>query len=179
MKQPKNLVLYLAILATLSMVLYAQFILGHYSECFRIENTVNSLGLSFGYSARDVMTFFESRSKQQLNCYIEFLSKWDTIFPLLYTAMNSLWIIYLLKKRLFLIIIPLIQMLCDWTENYLEVSMVNNYLNSGLIPEDLIFYGSSTTILKWILSILTYTIIVAGIIIRFTFFLRRVLPKSN
>ena len=178
MKHSKNLLLYLAILATLSMVLYAQFILGHYSQCFRIENSISSLGLTFGYTPSDVMAFVESRSKQQLNCYIHFLSLWDAIFPLLYTLMNSLWIIYLLKKR-FLIIIPLIQMLCDWTENYMKVSMINNYLNSGLIPENLISYGSLLSILKWTLSILTYTIMLTGIIIRLRTFSKRALPKLN
>ena len=176
MKHSKNLLLYLAIISTLLMVLYAQFILGHYSQCFRIENSISSLGLTFGYNPSDVMTFVESKSKQQLNCYINFLSIWDAIFPLLYTAMNSLWIIYLLKKR-FLIIIPVFQMLCDWTENYMEVSMINNYLDSGLIPENLISYGSMLTILKWSLSILTHTIMLTGIIIRLRAFLRRALYK--
>ena len=122
------------------------------------------------------MTFVESRSKQQLNCYINFLSLWDAIFPLLYTAMNSLWIIYLLKKR-FLIIIPVFQMLCDWTENYMEVSMINNYLNSGIIPENLISYGSLLSILKWSFSILTHTIMLTGIIVRFWAFSRSALYK--
>ncbi len=176
MKHSKNLLLYLAIISTLLMVLYAQFILGHYSQCFRIENSISSLGLTFGYTPSDVMTFVESKSKQQLNCYINFLSIWDAIFPLLYTAMNSLWIIYLLKKR-FLIIIPVFQMLCDWTENYMEVSMINNYLDSGLIPENLISYGSMLTILKWSLSILTHTIMLTGIIIRLGAFSRRALYK--
>ncbi len=179
MKYPQNLVLYLAIVATLLMVLYAQFIFGHYSQCFRIENSINSLGLTFGYSTADVMAFVESRSKQQLNCYIDFLSIWDSIFPLLYTLMNSLWIIYLLKKRFFLIIIPLIQMFCDWTENYMEVSMINNYLNSGLISEHLISYGSYITILKWTLSILTYTIIIFGIIVKIKYSLTNVFNRSN
>jgi hypothetical protein len=176
MKHSKNLLLYLAILATLLMVLYAQFILGHYSQCFIIENSISSLGLTFGYTPSDVMTFVESRSKQQLNCYINFLSLWDAIFPLLYTAMNSLWIIYLLKKR-FLIIIPVFQMLCDWTENYMEVSMINNYLNSGIIPENLISYGSLLSILKWSFSILTHTIMLTGIIVRFWAFSRSALYK--
>jgi len=179
MKYPKNLVLYLAILATLLMVLYAQFIFGHYSQCFSIENSINSLGLTFGYSTADVRAFVESRSKQQLNCYIDFLRIWDSIFTLLYTLMNSLWIIYLLRKRFFLIIIPLIQMFCDWTENYMEVSMINNYLNSGFISEHLISYGSMLTILKWTLSILTYIIILFGIIIKIKHLLKRVLYRSN
>jgi hypothetical protein len=179
MKYPKNLVLYLAIVASLLMVLYAQFIFGHYSQCFRKENSINSLGLTFGYSTADVMAFVESRSKQQLNCYIDFLSIWDSIFPLLYTLMNSLWIIYLLKKRFFLIIIPLIQMFCDWTENYMEVSIINNYLNSGIISEHLISYGSYITILKWTLSILTYTIIIFGIIVKIKHSLTKVFNRSN
>lgn len=166
MKFSQKTILYLAIFATISMVLYAQFILGSYSKCFKVENALNSLGLSFGYSASEVMNFVISRSKQQLECYMRFVSVWDSIFALLYTLMYTLWIIYLFKKRLYLLSIPVLHMIADWTENYFEVSMIRDYLANGSVSENLISYGSTATILKWCLSIITYTIILSGITIK-------------
>jgi hypothetical protein len=51
-------------------------------------------------------------------------------------------------------------MIVDCTEHHIEISMKDNDIDSGLISENLILYGSSIAILKWALSILTYTIII-------------------
>ncbi len=159
-----NRALYLAILATLLMVLYAQFVLGHFSNCFTIDGTVNSLGLSFGYSTADVLAFFGARTKEQLLCYTHFLVLWDTIFPVLYTAMYVSWMVYLFEKWFYLSFVPIIHMAADWLENYFEISLVNEYLEIGRISDELVAAGSFLTITKWSLSLLTYIIILCGII---------------
>lgn len=146
------------------MVVYAQFVLGHFSQSFAVENGLNSLGLSFGYSNEDVLLFLESRSIQQLHGYVDFLKVWDTIFPLVYTLMYTLWIMYFFRKSRYLIIIPCMHMLADWIENYIEVSMVNQYIDIGALNETLVAQGSFVTMTKWVLSMLTYGIIVFGVI---------------
>ena len=158
-----NRILYLAIGSTIVMVLYANFILGHYSNCFSIIGTTNSLGLSFGYNLTSVQHFFEIRSIEQLNCYGQFIRVWDTIFPILYTLMYSLWFDYLFKKWRLLLIVPLLHMFSDWIENYLELLMLDKFMNSNILSESLVTFGSGVTILKWSLSILTYLIILFGI----------------
>ena len=160
-----NKVLFVAILSTLIMVLYAQFILGHFSTCFSIDGALNSLGLSFGYSTAEVLTFFDLRTEAQLICYANFLKVWDSLFPILYTVMYICWIIYFFKNWFYLSVIPVMHMISDWLENYYEISMVNEYLRVGEISSQLVSTGSILTSIKWVLSILTYTIILYGIII--------------
>lgn len=160
----KNRTLFLAIGSTTLMFLYVQFILGHYSRCFSISGTTNSLGLSFGYNLNIVQYFFEIRTNEQLNCYSNFIRVWDTIFPILYTLMYSLWFVYLFKKWRLLLIIPILHMFSDWIENYVELLMLDGYMNTNTLSESLVTLGSSITILKWSLSIVTYSIILFGII---------------
>ena len=154
----------LAIIATLIMVLYAQFILGYFSVCFSTNSGPNSLGLSFGYSTNEVLTFLETRSVEQLLCYSHFLKVWDSMFPIIYTTMYVFWILYLFKKWLLFSIIPVIHMVFDWLENYFEITIVNDYLRVGEIPDQLVVTSSNLTMVKWILSALTYAILVYGII---------------
>lgn len=172
-----NKTLYVAILATLIMVLYAQFILGHFSSCFSVDEVSNSLGLSFGYSKTEVYAFFDVRTELQLLCYANFLKVWDSLFPILYTTMYVCWIMYLFKRWLVLSIIPVMHMLTDWLENYYEISMVNEYLRVGEISDQLVSTSSILTITKWILSILTYTILVSGIIYKLKLFIKA--PKPH
>ena len=172
-----NRTLFLAIGATILMFLYAQFILGHYSRCFWISGTSNSLGLSFGYSINVAQHFFEIRTNEQLNCYGHFIRVWDTIFPLLYTLMYSLWFVYLFKKWRLLLIIPILHMFSDWIENYVELLMLEAYINPNTLSEDLVSLGSGVTILKWSLSIVTYSIIIFGIIAKLKIFMTS--PKTN
>lgn len=159
-----NRTLLLPILTTALMVLYAQFILGHFSSCFAIDGSINSLGLYFGYSTEEVLAFFESRSEQQLICYTNFLKIWDMLFPIVYTVMYISWIIYLLKKWYYLSTIPIIHMIADWLENFLEIALVNEYLETGEISNQLVSVSSGLTTAKWTLSILIYGVILYAII---------------
>ena len=169
--------LYVAILSTLIMVLYAQFILGHFSTCFSIDDASNSLGLYFGYSTSEVFAFFDARTDEQLLCYANFLKVWDSLFPILYTVMYICWIIYLFKNWVYLSIIPFMHMITDWLENYYEISMVNEYLGVGEISNHLVSTGSFLTTTKWILSILTYIIILYGIIYKLNVYITK--PKRH
>ena len=98
-------------------------------------------------------------------CYNEFLIFWDIIFAVIYTLMYSLWIALLLKK-IILLIIPVLAMICDWAENYSEILMLDMYLNSDLMSESLIMTGSGINSAKWIFFYLTYLIILMGIIVK-------------
>ena len=173
----KKRTLYLAIASTITMFLYAQLILGHYSSCFSISGTSNSLGLSFGYNISIVQHFFEIRTTEQLNCYSQFIRVWDTIFPILYTLMYSLWFVYLFKKWRLLLMIPIVHMCSDWIENYVELLMLEAYMNPNTLSEDLVSLGSGVTILKWSLSFVTYSIIIFGIITKLKLFITS--PKPH
>ena len=66
------------------------------------------------------------------------------------------------NKRLFLII-PILAMITDWSENYVELLMLETYLNSNPISETLVSLGSGINTFKWASSIITYLIIFVGI----------------
>ena len=163
-----NRMLFFAIGSTLVFFLYLIFALVPASSCFRLDIGSNSLGLSFSYTKDMVQSFFESRTKDQLLCYSQFLQIWDAIFALVSTLMFGSWILYLFKnKRLFLIAPTILGMIADWSENYIELLMIETYLNSTKISETLVSLGSGINSFKFVMISLTYLIIFIGIIITF------------
>ena len=168
-----NRTLYFAIGFTLAFFLYITFVLSPFGSCFAVDVGSNSLGLSFSYTKEMVQNFFESRTQEQLLCYGQFLQIWDAIFAFIYTLMYASWIMYLFNKKHLLLIIPILGMLSDWSENYAEILMLKTYLNSNPISETLVSIGSGINSFKWILSSLTYLIILIGIIITLKIFLTK------
>jgi hypothetical protein len=173
----KSRTLYLAIGFTLVFYFYLTNILAPFSSCFKLDAGVNSLGLSFSYSLEMVQKFFESRTQEQLLCYSKFLQIWDAIFAFVYTLMYASWIVYFFNNKRLLLIIPILCMIADWAENYVELVMLKTYLNSGSISETLVSIGSGMNSFKLILSSITYLIILIGIIIKLKTFLTK--PKLN
>ena len=167
--------LYFAIGFTVAFMLYITFALSPAGSCFKVEAGPNSLGLSFSYTKDMVQSFFESRSQEQLTCYSQFLQIWDAIFAIIYTLMYASWIMYFFNKKRLLILIPVLGMISDWSENYVELLMIKTYLNSGPISEIFVSLGSGINSFKWVLSSLTYLIILVGIIIAIRNFLTK--PK--
>jgi hypothetical protein len=162
--QPYQLLI-ICVLATVAMVIYAQFVLGYYSECYYVDGGPNSIGLSFLYSSEDVSAFLNIRNHQQIECYLTLLKIWDNIFPLIYTAVNLLWIRLLFPKSKWLLIIPLIHMLLDWIENYLQIEYISSYLTSGTPNVEMIPAASIITAGKWIAASIAYLIILSGTVI--------------
>jgi hypothetical protein len=75
------------------------------------------------------------------------------------------------------LIIPILAMIADWAENYVESLMLETYLNSSPISETLVSLGSGINSFKWSLSILTYLIIIIGIMSTLKIFLTK--PKLH
>ena len=171
--------LYFAIGSTLVMALYVKFILGHFSSCFTLDVGANSLGLSFYYTKDMVQNFFGSRTQEQLLCYSQFLQIWDAIFAFVYTLMHVSWIRYFFKYKHLFLIIPILAMIADWAENYVELLMLETYLNSSPISEIFVSLGSGINSFKWILSILTYVIILIGIMITLKIFLTNLIFRKK
>ena len=167
--------LYFAIGFTLVFIFYISFILMPLSSCFRIDIGTNSLGLSI-YNIEMVQGFFQARDQAQLLCYSQFLKLWDIIFAVVSTAMFGSWIVYLFKnKRLLLLAPTVLGMIADWSENFVELLMLETYLNSGVISETLVSLGSGLNLFKLTTIGLTYLIILVGIIIILKTFLTK--PK--
>lgn len=165
--------LYFATGFTLVFFLYLTYILTPFSSCFKLDTGVNSLGISFSYTLEMVQKFFESRNQEQLHCYGEFLQIWDAIFAFIYTLMYASWIVYFFNNKRLFLIIPILCMMADWAENYVELLMLETYLDSSPINEILVSIGSGINSFKWILSSITFLTLLAGIIIKLKLFLKR------
>jgi len=168
-------ILYLAIGSTLAFSLYSVLILDPVGKCFRLEDSSNSLGLTFSYTLQMVQDFFELRSQDQLDCYSEFLQIWDVIFAVIYASMYCFWIMYFFRSRRILLLVPLLAMVADWAENFAEILMINSYLDSNSISGTLVSVGSGINMFKLILLSLTYLIILVGIANK----IKSVLSKSK
>jgi hypothetical protein len=158
-------ILYFAIGSTVAFILYITFVLTPTGACFKLDSGSNSLGLSFSYTKDIVLSFFESRSQEQLRCYSQFLKIWDAIFAVIYTLMYASWIVCLFNNKRWLALIPFLGMVSDWSENYIELLMIKAYSNAEVISETIVSLGSGINSFKWALSGLTYLIILIGIII--------------
>ena len=158
--------LYLAIGSTLAFSLYSVLILDPVGKCFRLEDSSNSLGLTFSYTLQMVQDFFELRSQDQLDCYSEFLQIWDVIFAIIYATMYGSWIMYFFHSRRILLVVPILAMVADWAENFVEIMMINSYLESNSISETLVSVGSGINMIKWIFLSLTYLIVLTGIVVK-------------
>ena len=79
--------------------------------------------------------------------------------------MYASWIVWLFNNKRWLALIPILGMISDWSENYIELIMIKTYSNTGAISETIVSLGSGINSFKWILSSLTYLIILIGIII--------------
>lgn len=170
-----NRTLYLAIGFTLVFFLYLTYILVPFSGCFKVDAGANSLGVSFSYTVKMVQSFFESRTLEQLLCYREFLQIWDAIFAVIYTLMCAFWITYFFNNKRLLLIVPILGMVADWAENGLELLMLEVYLNVSPMSESLVALGSGINSFKWVLSSMTYLIILMGIIIK----IKKTLTKTK
>ena len=166
-------ILYFAIGSTVAFMLYITFVLTPFGACFNLDSGSNSLGLSFSYTKDMVLSFFESRSQEQLLCYSRFLQIWDAIFAIIYTLMYASWIVWLFNNKRWLALVPILGMISDWSENYIELIMIKTYSNAGAISETIVSLGSGINSFKWILSSLTYLIILIGIIIAIKNFFTR------
>ena len=156
----------MAIGSTLTFVLYSVLVLDPVGKCFRLDDSSNSLGLTFSYTLQMVQDFFELRSQDQLDCYSEFLQIWDVIFAIIYATMYGSWIMYLFNSRRILLVVPILAMVADWAENFVEILMINSYLDSNSVSETLASVGSGINMIKWVLLSLTYLILLTGIAIK-------------
>jgi glucose-6-phosphate-specific signal transduction histidine kinase len=90
--------------------------------------------------------------------------------------MYGSWILYLLNKKIYLVI-PILGMIADWSENFSELLMIQSYVTSSSITQSLVSVGSGINSFKWIMSSLTYLLVIIGIIVAIRTFLMK--KKSN
>ena len=143
------------------------------------DSNMRSLGTSFGFDQADIHAFLSARSKEMITAYITFNQVWDVLFGVIYGLMYVVWVSVLLKplshKVGGLNLVPFLQVLFDWLENYQLALLANQYLNDGMISPANAKLASVFSMLKWACASLTYILIVIGIILM----IRRAVKRKN
>jgi hypothetical protein len=169
--------LYRPLTATAAVMAYAWLVMGHFSTGFTLQDGPNALGLSFGYGLDEVQQFFAARTKEQLLCYRHFIAIWDSLFTVIYSMMHAAWIAFFFPARRLLLFLPLLHMLLDWIENLCEGFMVDAWLQTRTISENLVCASSWITRCKWTASLLIYATLAAGLWVMVVHSVRR--QKTN
>ena len=143
------------------------------------DSNMRSLGTSFGFDQADIHAFLSARSKEMITAYITFNQVWDLLFGVIYGLMYVVWVSVLLKplshKVGGLNLVPFLQVLFDWLENYQLALLANQYLNDGMISPANAQLASVFSMFKWACASLTYILILIGIILM----IRRAVKRKN
>lgn len=159
-----------AILATVIFIGYLLLVMMDKGAGFEVaDSNIRSLGTSFGFDQVDVIAFLSIRSDEMVTAYITFNQVWDVLFGVIYGVMYVVWVSVLFKpicdKVGRLNLVPVLQVIFDWLENYELVLLAHQYLSDGMISASNANLASVFSMLKWACSGLTYTLILIGIIL--------------
>ena len=170
--------LIVAFLATAIFVGYLFFVLTAQGKAFAVANsTVGSLGTSLGFGQAEILAFLSERSDQMISAYSNFNLVWDNLFALIYGIMYVIWVSVLFKSHSqrfgVLNLLPLGQVVFDWLENACLAALSNQYLADGTVSSSTALLASTFSAIKWVFSLLTYVVILIGIVIRIRMALKR------
>ena len=175
----ENSNLKVAILFTALFVIYLVLVITRQAIGFDIPNSnVRSLGMTFGFGESDILAFFQSRTNKMISAYVNFNLVWDSIFALIYGVMYTVWLSVLLKKSSekfgILNLVPFLQVMFDWLENYSLAFLAQQYLSDGAMTSYMVGLSSYFVMIKWIFSGLTYFTIILGV----GFLISRIVKKN-
>jgi len=150
---------------------YLFFVMMDVAKCFEVaDSSVGSLAISFGFSAEMVEQFLSIRTAEMLDCYIDLNRIWDNIFAILYGFMYVAWLSVILKpyqaKWKAINLLPFLQTIFDWIENFNLANAASAYLAETPIPSLVVQVGSYANMIKWTVSSLVFILIVLGIVLR-------------
>lgn len=174
----ENSTLKVAILFTALFVIYLVLVMTRQAIGFDIPNSnVRSLGMTFGFGESDILAFFQSRTNKMISAYVNFNLVWDSIFALIYGVMYAVWLSVLLKKSSgkfgILNLVPFLQVLFDWLENYSLAFLAQQYLSDGAMTPYVVGLSSYFVMIKWVFSGLTYFTIILGAAFSFAQIVRK------
>tara|TARA_Y100001970_G_scaffold33270_1_gene41340 strand:+ start:446 stop:661 length:216 start_codon:yes stop_codon:yes gene_type:complete len=61
-------------------------------------------------------------------------------------------------------VVPILVMITDWAENYIELMMLENFINLDILSPKLVSFGSGINALRWLLFSVIYLLIIIGIV---------------
>ena len=159
------------LLATSVFAGYLALVLAGRGTTFVVaDSSVRSLGTSLGFGQAEIVAFLSERSDQMILAYIEFNQVWDTLFGLIYGVMYVVWVSVLFRpysqKVGIMNLLPFGQVFFDWIENFALSALSSQYLADGTITSSVALLASTSSAIKWGISLLVYVVIVVGIVMR-------------
>lgn len=170
--------LIIAIILTVATFSYLFLVMLEMAKCFAVpDGGPESLGTTFGFDSEVVLQFFSARSGEMLDCYREFNTIWDSIFALLYGLMYVGWLSLIFnpykEKIRFLNLLPLLQTVFDWLENYTLAGLAESYQLNEVVSLSAIKFASFSSMAKWTCSTIVFSMIVVGIVLRILAVIRK------
>jgi hypothetical protein len=167
-----------AFLSISLFTIYLLLFLTNKAKAFEVVNSsTKSLGTTIGFGKDEIIAFFMERSDQMINSYITFNQIWDSLFALIYAIMYVILLSivykpYLIKAKL-INLLPFTQLLFDWLENLSLATLSRQFLADETISTSTSLFASTTSSIKWMVSILVYALLLVGTIMRLKGLLKR------
>ncbi len=174
----------IALIFTLLTFGYLYFVMIPEATCFQISGgDGQSLGTSFGFTYQTLVDYFAKRSTLELMCFQNFNLLWDTIFALLYGLMYTFWLAFLFKpyahKVKFLILLPLLQTVFDWLENFRLIELANDALTKQVLSTTNAQLATAFSMSKWVVAMLVFLFVIIGIGFRIRYAVKRKKWQKN
>ena len=130
----------------------------------------NMIDLKLSYGIQDVYDSFNAMGEEGrvINIYSTLIL--DTVYPILYVSLILGAYVKLFSKNGYILFIPILTGLFDFSENIQSVIMNLNY---STLDDSQVSLASLTTSLKWMFVVLMILILVFGI------FKKKLSSKSN
>ncbi|MFT3844596.1 MAG: hypothetical protein QM725_06065 [Lacibacter sp.] len=167
------------VITLMAAVLFFNLVLFPSAAVKKGGQELRPLDLRMQYSLADVTTLFDEMGSKGRSVYYMGISIIDSIYPVIYTLLLiSLFTLFLRKlewqrKRWqFVLLLPLLIMLADFTENFNTLYMLRHYPS---ITEQNAALGSAASSAKWIVTGISFLLLITG----FVFLLIRFLLKKS
>ena len=123
----------------------------------------NMLDLELFYNKENVINNLNAIGSNGRSAYVITSLILDTVYPILYTSLIIGAFVKIYRSSRILLCLPLMAFSFDILENLQITRLILNFPN---INETYVYFSSMTTSLKWIVIIITISILIYGIIIK-------------
>ena len=123
----------------------------------------NMLDLELFYNKENVINNLNAIGSNGRSAYVITSLILDTVYPILYTSLIIGAFVKIFRSSRILLCLPLMAFSFDILENLQITRLILNFPN---IDETHVYFSSMTTSLKWIVIIITISLLIYGIIIK-------------
>jgi hypothetical protein len=158
----------LLVFAFLVLFIVSMRIMRQYADNVMEYNNEKILDLRMGYSRDDIINYINRLNDNGKDYYVKKFHLIDTFYPIIYGLFYILTLSYLIKRIFtknrfvkFVLLIPVIGVICDYGENILLNSFVRNAEN---ISKNMAVFSGYLTIAKFITLYFSLLLIIVSIV---------------